>query len=247
MREILHDKIPEDLVRDPVLPGVRPLSDGRWIRVDEAYAEQMKYRRELVATRRDEVLFEGGPEASDAVEECLQEALKLMPAMGFSYTQRHIFCPDQAEIDHEADSPLATLAKTVQEDICILDKQGDEHVLIAAALCFPASWTLAEKAGRSLSRIHAPVGEYTGDMTLRVQRMFDAVHDSRPLWRNNMLGYASPELFTPRSECETQRNDLPLDVAPYIRAERQCILRLPQTRAIVFSIHSYMAKNAVSA
>lgn len=247
MREILHDAMPEDLERAPPLPGVRPLSDGRWLRVDKAYAEQMRYRRALIASRRGEVLFDGSPEAQDAVAECLHEAMKLMPAMGFSYTQRHIFCPDGTEIDCEADSPLATLAKCVQEDVCILQKQGEEHVLVAAVLCFPASWTLAEKAGKPLSRIHAPVGEYTANMTRRVQRMFDAVHDSRPLWRNNMLGYASPELFSPRSETDAQRDDLPLDEAPYVRAERQCILRLPQTRAIVFSIHSYMVKNTTSA
>jgi hypothetical protein len=27
---------------------------------------------------------------------------------------------------------------------------------------------------------------------------------------------------------------------PYLRSERQCVLRLPKTRACVFSIHTYV-------
>ena len=211
--------------------------------MDDAYAAQMAYRRKLIGDKRPLVLDDGDVEARDAAAETLQEAMKLMPEMGFRITPQHIFCPDGTQVDRTLDTPLAILGRCVQEDICILYKRGDEHVLGAAVLCFPASWTLSEKIGRPLSTIHIPVANYDADVAKRVQRMFDGVHESRPLWRNNMLGYDDPELFTPRSESDPVRPDVPMDRANFIRAELQSILRLPQTRAIVFSIHSYVARN----
>ena len=56
--------------------------------------------------------------------------------------------------------PMGTLGHLVQEDLCLMEKRGEEHVLTAAVLCFPASWRLADKIGRPLEAIHVPVPEY---------------------------------------------------------------------------------------
>jgi Protein of unknown function (DUF3445) len=37
------------------LPGLQPVAEGDWLRVDDAYAGRMAYRDQLIATRRDEV------------------------------------------------------------------------------------------------------------------------------------------------------------------------------------------------
>ena len=47
-----------------------------------------------------------------------------------------------------------------------------EHILTGAVLCFPSSWTLSEKLGKPLLRIHMPVASYDSQMGARVQRMF---------------------------------------------------------------------------
>ncbi|HAW48781.1 MAG TPA: DUF3445 domain-containing protein, partial [Roseovarius sp.] len=58
----------------------------------------------------------------------------------------------------------------------------------------------------------------------------------RPLWRFNALNYVDPVLHQPRSRVQpSETADL-----PYLRSERQCVLRLPRTRACVFSIHTYV-------
>ncbi|MFK7746137.1 MAG: DUF3445 domain-containing protein [Roseobacter sp.] len=242
MTKILHDNLPTDLQPGQKLPGVRPLQGDAWLRVDEAYAAQMAYRRDLIAHRRDQVLYQP-PESRAAMQEVLAEALKKLPSMGFSITSRHIFCPDGVKVDIESDGPLAVLGQAVQEDICIMIKQGDEHVLAAAVVCFPANWTLSEKAGRPLSSIHGPVDSYDADLGRRVQRMFDLVRAEQPLWRNNYLRYANPALFQQQSE-----NIKPSKHGTgYVRAERQCIAKLPVTGAVVFSIHTYVVSaSAVS-
>lgn len=239
MVEILHRCLPDDLTDGKLLPGIRPLVDGKWLRVDEAYAAQMTYRRALLADKRTAVLWRGA-QASEAIAEVFEAVLELMPAMGFAVTERFIECPDGRVIDRTSDCPLAVLGSTVQQDICILQKSGDEHVLTAAILCFPASWMLAEKAGHPLEAIHAPVAEYDDNIAKRVQRLFDGVKADRPLWRNNLVGSDDPDLFSPCSEVNSDRHKPSLEFARFLRAERQSIVRLPKSRAVVFSIHSYM-------
>lgn len=246
MIEILNEAIPADLEPDASLPGVRPLGDKSWINLDETYAQQVAYRRQLIAERRDLVFWQSD-HATDAVTEVCQEVCELLPKLGFSLTSRHVFCPDGSEVDREADNPLVTLGKIVQEDICILQKQDDEHALTAAILCFPAGWTLAEKAGRPLTRIHARVDSYDDSMARRVQRMFNGVQTGRPIWRNNYLPYDNPDLFQPLTEAEAAKHPTcaNANTAPYLRAERQSILRLPKTQAVVFTIHTYVARGPV--
>lgn len=246
MVEILHRSMPADLSTDGALPGVRPLMAGDWLRVDEAYAGQMAYRRRLLREKRDAVLCEGDATAQEAAEETLHEAIKLMPGLGIRETGRGFLCPDGVEVDRHADGPLAVMAQVLQEDICILQSRGDEHILAAAALCFPASWTLSEKVGRPLSAIHDPVDSYDDRIAVRVQRLFDGVQVGKPLWRNNMLWYDDPDLFQPRREVGDTRQEPERAQAPYQRAERQCILRLPQTRAVIFAIHSYVTRRDAS-
>lgn len=243
MPEILQNDLPADLRSDAPLPGVWPLEDGVWLHADDAYAAQMAYRRQLITHKRDRVIWQSD-DASDAIDEAFEAATALFVDMQLGMTARHVFCPDGVDVDRDGETPLAVLGKVVQEDICILQKQGDEHVLTAAVLCFPASWTLAEKAGQPLGRIHLPVDAYDTRMAGRVQRMFDGVQVGKPLWRNNYLFYDNPELFQPLSEADPARRAPPLETARYTRAERQCIVRLPKTDAVVFSIHTYVVRNA---
>jgi hypothetical protein len=127
----------------------------------------------------------------------------------------------------------------VQEDICILQKRGEEHVLTGAILCFPASWRLSEKFMRPLIDIHLPVDRYDENVARRVQRLFDGIQPGRPLWRYNALWYEDAELYQPRSAQEPRHIKDP-GTAPYLRSERQTLLRLPQTQAVIFSIHTYV-------
>lgn len=235
---ILQARMPEEMAEARALPGVQPLTEP-WLRVDDAYAAQMAHRRELIARRRADVLFME-PDAEPVCAEALAAALALLPGMGFTLEDRQVICPDGERVALGGDAPLAVLGQLVQEDICILEKRGEEHVLTAACLCFPASWRLDEKAGRPLTAIHDPVHEYDETLARRVQRLFDGVRPDRPLWRFNRLWYDDPELFQPRSGSAPRRIDPGQTAAPYQRAERQCILRLPQTRACVFSIHTYV-------
>ncbi|MFN3937657.1 MAG: heme-dependent oxidative N-demethylase family protein [Gemmobacter sp.] len=218
------------------LPGMQPLASGDWLRVDEAHAGQMAERDRLIATLPDAVhaLL---PEALPAARELLELVLdtcRLLP--GYAVGDGVVRRADGVAVALDADAPLLTLGRLVQEDFCLHLPDGrGEHALVGAILCFPASWTLSEKLGRPLTGIHAPVDVYDADLAPRVQRLFDALRPGRGLWRANALLYAEPDLFQPRRE--TDRRPKPAE-RHYLRSERQCLIRLPETGAVVFSIHT---------
>jgi len=237
MTPILQSVTPYDVSAQRPLPGIAPLDMAGWLLVDEAFAAQMALRARLLSERRADVLAVTAG-AGPAMDELLQFVLDWLAEYGAGYdiSAKEARRPDGVTVPIDRADPMLTLGHLVQEDLCIMEKRGAEHVLSAAVLCFPASWRLAEKVGRPLLAIHAPVPEYRA-IAPRVQRLFDGVQPSRPLWRFNAHGYGDPALFHPLREAV---DDAARARLPYLRSERQCVLRLPGTRACVFSIHTYV-------
>lgn len=233
---ILQDSLPLEMRGPSRLPGVAPCAPDDWLRVDEAYGPQMALRRRLLAEQRGAVLW-CDPQAEAATREVLCDALKLLPGLGFEVAQDCVICPDGHEVALERSAPLLTLGQLVQEDICLLQRRGAEHVLTGGVLCFPAGWNLAEKAGQPLGQIHAPVAEYDARLEGFVQRMFDRVQPGRPICRFNRLTYDNPALFQP------QKSDRK-GAQRFIRSERQCVRRLPHSDAVLFSIHTFLLRAA---
>ena len=236
MAPVLHPHLPEDMHRIRPLPGVTPVT-GTWLRCDEAYAGQMALRRDLLAKRPSDVL-QTLPGSEAAAEELWRTVCADLPTLGFTRAGDGWRCPDGVWV---ADGPpLETLGRLCQADFCLMEQAPGqaEHVLTAALLCFPASWSLHEKIGWPLTGIHEPVEEYDDTLARRVQRLFDGVQPARPIWRFNRLWYHDPALYQPRTEAA--RRDKKRPDPPYLRCERQVILRLPQTRAVVFAIHTYV-------
>nr|WP_121024851.1 DUF3445 domain-containing protein [Litoreibacter meonggei] len=239
MEPILQSRLPFAPWLDPRtrrLPGVVPLAYKDWLQVDDAYTDQLAYKAKLLAERRDRVLMVD-PTCKDAARELLQVALGNLPnefTAGESIT-----CPDGRIVSVDTDAPFVTLSKLLQEDFVILQKRGDAHILTGAILCFPASWSLAEKFNRPLTDIHDPVAEYDDGIARSVERMFSAIRVDQPLMRSNALVYADPDLHHPHRGSDALRDS---GQAGYIRSERQCMVRLPQTQAVVFSIHTYLVR-----
>lgn len=247
MDHVLHDHLPSapwmaEATRR--LPGLQPLNDTEgWLLRDEAFAGQMALRDRLVAERRGEVIATL-PGADAAVAELYAEVVRILDGReGYANSGDAITRPDGVEVTLEAGDPLGTMARLVQQDLCVLEKRDGaaEHVLSAAMLCFPASWTLAEKLGRGMVAIHDPVADYDGGMARRVQRVFDHLRVGAPIWRQNAMIYADPALHQPRSVDAPRLDRVG---GSYLRSERQVLMRLPRTGAVVFSIHTYLVSLA---
>lgn len=219
------------------LPGVKPLALADWIVTDAAFDRQMAYRDWLIAQRRADVLAEtaAAAEAAGELLETLLAALADVP--DYRIGQGAAVRPDGVTVPLERDDPMATVGRLAQEDFCLLLPQSGEHVLAAAVLCFPASWTLAEKIGRPMMRIHRPVPDYDGDVGGRVQRMFDRMRPDAAMFRANALVYDDPDLHQPRGEAAPK---VLQRAKRWVRVERQTLRKLPETGAIAFGIHTYL-------
>ena len=241
MAGIFQKQLPYDTKRGKLLPGISPLSPQKWLILDEAYAEQMQERERLIKRKRGAVIALDA-QAMEAAVELLENTLDFLPNLGdFKQIEETIKCPDGRSVQIDISDPMATLGKLVQNDFCIMQKYGDEHILSGAVLCFPASWSLSEKFMRPLKVIHEPVAEYDENITRRVQRLFDGIKVGRPLWRFNKLYYEAPDLHQPRT-FSNPRRILAKDEGGYIRSEKQTLTRLPKSNAVIFTIHTFVLR-----
>jgi dimethylamine monooxygenase subunit A len=220
------------------LPGTGPIPLGEWLLRDDAFAAQMAYRDRLIAERPEAVHA-----VTDGCRPAAEELLGLvLGALGEGYGREGgaVTRPDGVVVPLGG-PPLLVAGRLVQEDFCVLEKPagGEEHVLTGAVLCFPSNWTLAQKLGRPLSRIHLPIASYDETVARRVQRLFDGLRPEVPLMRANLLAYSEPDLFNPRAEFHRHT---PAGPDRYVRVERQVLRRLPATGAVVFSIHTWMVR-----
>ena len=202
--------------------------------MDDAYTAQLDEKARLMRENRAAVCA-----VTDGAESAVLDLLDLIVGQGpFVRNGDQLTRPDGVVVDIDRDDPFLTLSQLVTEDLCILEKRGDEHVLTAALLCFPAAWTLAEKIGQPLTRIHVPVPPYDDNIARRVQRLFDGIQPGRPIWRANLHTYEEPDLFHVRGESDPR--PYTNIKARFERSERQTVLRLPNSGAVLFAIHTCM-------
>ncbi len=221
------------------LPGTIPLTEDDWLVVDDAYPAQMAERERLIDAR-PQAVHALDPRARPAADELYRWVLRLLPRHGHAVEKgARVRRPDGVTVALDPSRPLLTLGRLCAEDFCLmLPDSTAEHVLGAAILCFPAGWTLAEKIGRPLSGVHRPVAIYTEDVGRRVQRLLDGLRPGVGLMRGTAHQSNAP-LHNPRTEAQGRVPDAAL---PFIRVERQCLFRLPESGAVVFSIHTAVVR-----
>ena len=226
------------------LPGIQPLDNLNSLYIqDDVYNLQMAYRDYLISEKRSKVYQLNNKEKLSS-KELLGSILKILKNnSNYKILSDSVQRPDGKVILLNEDEPLITAGRIVQEDLLILnwDTKIQEHVLSGGILCFPALWTLEEKMNKPLSRIHKPVLSYDKKITKIVQRMFDNLRINQPIWRANWYLYENPELFSPLSEkfSHTTRKDF-FEGNFWVRVERQTLMRLPDSKSIIFGIHTYV-------
>ncbi len=234
---------PYDGSRRPFAIGLAPLDLAGWIEVDDRLAGDLAEKDRLLATRRDAV-FREEPETRAAQREVLDlVADHVIGRFPDRYVRRgdviRIAAVDRA-VDLAEEQPLVAAARLVQEDLVLMRRGPQGWRLAAAVLCFPSSWSLAEKFGGSLDAIHAPVPGYAETLSARVARIFDALRVETPLWRLNWSIYPDADLHHP--EPKTLLPDVAGDIAAhaFVRVERQTLRRLPMTGDVLFTIRIHV-------
>ena len=96
--------------------------------------------------------------------------------------------PDAVKRLPEAEAPGAELAALVGttgglegaaraawEDMCLLTRRPDEDIyrLVGAAVAFPTDWRPADKLGRPLTALHAPIHGYEEQLSTGVDKFME--------------------------------------------------------------------------
>ena len=210
--------------------GLRPLDLSKWLEVDEHRGDELAQKRQLIDEKYD-VVVATRPGGYDASVELLDEV-------------RRALATYHPELELEAardEHPIVGASRLVQEDLCVLVR-SDAWRLEAASVCFPSRWSLATKIGTTLDEIHRPIPFYDEQLAQPTNGVFDRMKPDRSFWRLNWTLIDNPALHQPSMVRRAGRADLD---QWFFRVERQTLRQLPSTRAIVFTIHNYVASARV--
>ena len=132
------------------------------------------------------------------------------------------------------DSPLVRAALLVPDDLCLMQREADRYRLTAACVCSPSYWHLADKIGRTLDGIHAPVPTLNAKLAATMAQFFDRLPADAVFERRNWLIHRddTPYHPTPESWPAVDRDDV---AELFMRSERQTLRRLDET-SIAFTI-----------
>lgn len=208
------------------------------------FAEQLAARHEVLGAHPDVLVR--APESAEAERELLTHLFTRLPRdlpQHYSKTASGLRVRPTGEtwsFEAAADDPLGAIARWVPDDFCFMhaDPSGT-YRLRSAVVCFPTRWQLQAKLGRGLTPIHAPVPGYQQDLGKGVEQVFDRLTINRPMWRINWSLVDAPDLYQPIRPAGDEilaHGAERIGQEFWLRTERQSIVRLESSQAVVFGI-----------
>lgn len=235
---------PYDGSSKPFTIGLAQLDPDRWIEPDDQLQHYLDQKARLLARSRGAVFA-----AEDGTQPAQSEVLKILSDyLPAQYPD--IYCRNGdamtvagRRVALSGDDALVIAGSLVQDDLAIMQRSDRGWHLGAAYIAFPSSWSLAEKFGRTMDEIHAPVPGFergTRNAEL-IARMFDNLPPGRFVERFNWAVNVDGSLHLPKSKSENvSAAAIELtEESAFIRIERQTLRKLPETGAIVFTIRIY--------
>ena len=228
--------------------GVRAVpSDQPIVAATDQYAPEMELKTHLLETHLSEC-WAATPDSADAQS----EAVNLLrsrcdwrhPMRSKGHQDRGQDQGDQNWMN-DSEPPLLAISRLVQEDLVLLrnDVPGGFPIM-AGSVCFPSGWSIADKLGQSQRCVHAAVPGFNQQLLSPSLKLLERLKVGRSVSRNNWSLRALSRL-----------NQFPADQAEILtaskavtpqtagecmfRVEFQTLSRLPETLAILFTIHTF--------
>lgn len=224
------------------LPGTNKLNNEPLFFNCDQFKEQFMLRDQLVKTIAERVCIQN-PNNDCILDETFDFILKLLKNnLKYNVNSNYLERPDKIKIIFNKMSKIQTIARILQEDILIhrFNKKNNKYQLVAGALCFPSHWTLSQKLGMDLERIHKPVPDYSSDLAKRVERLFFGLKSGNAIWRANWTVKNSASLYAPLLEGDSLPKKFNLNRDWWVRVERQTFNKLPVSGAVIFGIHTFV-------
>ncbi len=217
----------DDLDLDPesssLRLGTRHLGDRPWLIADTAAEYELRSKLKLTEEFPAAVFA-----ALDHTWRVGQDVLSVVeraegPAMG----------PGLGGLPGPDTHPLLRAGLSVQEDLCIMHRRAEGWHLVAASVHNPSRWLLADKIGRHIAAVHAPVAGYANSMASRVDALLDGL-GTHPVLRRNWFIHEDDVLFQPLAPPIRIVDAVNCAEQLTVRSERQTLRRVGDH--IVFTI-----------
>lgn len=135
-----------------------------------------------------------------------------------------------------ADDSVQTLGGAWEPDFVLLSLGDDGAIVEGGAVCFPTSWALSEKVGRTLMETHGPVPRLNEELAVRITTALRKLVPGTAWERDNWGLVRTPEL---NRHPRMRRARLDETVAPeeiWLRLEHQVLFKMPRTGGVLFGI-----------
>ena len=155
------------------------------------------------------------------------------------------------ELDASGREPLEVASRILEEDFVLFERQGGRDIVVAASNASASSGRIVSCVGRDMHFAHEPVPGLNEALAARIDRVIGNVQAAKPVVRFNwFVTPIASRLFPEGSHDanveagEAAARRLAADHAAagallWLRVERQSFVRLPETGALAFAIHTY--------
>jgi len=216
--------------------GLQPLSFRHWLHADADLPQFHSHKLEQHRLRPDSV-YQTLPGCEPAVAELgslILEHLQTHQQPHYAVTADRVTHRESGLNWPRGSDNLWEMSLWIQEDVCVLQEAAGSYQLTAASVCSPSNWDPASKLGRNLDEIHEPVPGYAASLSGRVDRLFHSLKPGKLWLRYNWSLQPGNELYW---QSDPTHASGPVS---HWRVERQTLLRLPQSGAVVFTIRLYL-------
>lgn len=246
---------PYDGSSKPFTIGLKPLEAGSWLDGSTPDLTGLLAEKDRLIADRPADVFAAESGTGTAQREVLDLVAGFVAASDPATWRRDggaiAVAGRRVEIDHPAEPALQAAGRLVADDFVLMRRGDDGWRLAAASLCFPSSWVLAEKFGKPMSAIHAPVPGFAAGTRNDelIARMFDKVQPDVVVERFNWSLQGDRALYHPlpdRARDERARaaqSRFPgADPATsaVVRVERQTLRKLPLSGDMLFTIRIHL-------
>jgi hypothetical protein len=237
--------------------GLRPIRANQWILIDPGHEAIMREKRERLAAFPT-LYYRTLPDSLAAQQELRERVIAHVVtdhAEHFERTGplvRSRVTGVECDLTDQSTEPLRQLSDLIEEDFMLIQEVDGAPRITAASNAYSSSGRLVASVGRDIAWAHQPVPGLTLKLGPRINRVLDSVHTATPCERFNWQLTPMSTIFFPhddphaanaaamhgirRSLCENPERAGEL---LWIRVERQTLSRLPDSRAVAFSLHTY--------
>ena len=136
--------------------------------------------------------------------------------------------------------PLDAAARLVPDDLVVMVERDGVLVFGGGSVCFPNRWDLRSKLGHSMSAVHAPVARLNEQLEQAVDSFFDRLDPGRSFWRLGWGIVDTADGYAPIDGTAPPPSEHPTIADLHVRVERETLRRFPATRAVLFTIRTYV-------